>query len=793
MYDMSTISIKSMGKNQFSDDIRSLLSEDRWLIWQEEYNSDFNLVYETNFALTNGYMCTRGSHEEGVKRSLPCTYIAGVFDKSEAFMRELANTPDWLGIRLYVERNMLSVEECEVLEFKRVLDMKKGILVKRVKLRDPFGRETLIEGYRFLSRNNVHRAAIKLYVTPLNYSGVMEMENIVDGTVLNFKDFPRFRVKHLNTLENSSMNDQGCYIESATRDFDLHIGTGSSARVYQKNENNNIIKNKRFSAFGELALEFVDFDVVQNKTIEINKYASVFTERDVSRDSIKECVEREIKAFINDGIQKELSEHIKIYEKMWDIADVNIEGDEEVDKALRFNIFHLMSTANGKDDRVSLGAKLLHGEEYGGHVYWDTELFMLPFFIYTNPDTARTLLKYRYNLIDKARENAKLNGYKGAKYPWESADTGDEQCPDWTIDPDGTCYRCYVAKYEHHITADVAYGINNYFKITHDIDFMLKYGVEIILETARFWVSRCDYNEEYDRYEIKSVTGPDEWHEAVDNNTYTNYLARWNIRKAFELIDWIKKDYCNVYKDISLRISLFDDELNIWKKIEEKIYIPFRKEDKLIEQFEGYFNLKDFIITQYDKNDMPIWPEGAKALNRSLTQINKQADVLMLMFLLDEEFNDEIKKINYDYYEKRTLHRSSLSPSIYSIMGLRVKDHSMAYKYLRRSVMVDLADNQGNTREGIHAASAGGTWQSVICGFGGMGVDEKGILSFNPWLPEKWKKLSFKLYWRGNLLKIEIDRKNINVRLLKAKNPHMTIRVNGETFDIRESFKGEYI
>lgn len=768
-----------MIKDKFSENIKYFMSDDNWLIIQNKYVPKDNLIYETNFALTNGYMCTRASYEEETKISLPCTYIAGVYDKSEAFMRELANTPNWLPLKLYVERNLLGIEDCEILEFLRVLDMKKSILFKKLKLRDANGRETLIEGYRFISKNNLHRAAIKFFITPLNYSGVMEMENIIDGTILNFKDFPRFRVKHLKTLEVSNLNNKGCYIETSTKDHNLHIGTGSVVKVYKNSDTQNIIKNRRYSSFGEVSLEFMDFDVKENETIVIDKFASIYTERDIPSTDIKLNVEKELSDFIITGIDQELKNHIKIYENMWYVANVEIEGDNLIDKALKFNIFHLMSTSNKFDEHVSLGAKLLHGEEYGGHAYWDTEIFMLPFFIFTDPETAKALLKYRYNLLDSARENANLNGYKGAKYPWESADDGTEQCPDWTIEPDGSCYRCYVAKYEHHVTADIAFGIYNYYKLTNDIDFILKYGAEILLETARFWVSRCTYNKVLDRYEILAVTGPDEWHEPVDNNFYTNYMAKWNIKKALEILNMLKENYFSVYMNLTNKISLIKDELANWENVHHKLYIPFSENSKLIEQFEGYFKLKDFTINEYDKNNMPIIPKEALSYGIHNTSINKQADVIMLMFLLEEDFDEKSKKINYDYYEKRTSQRSSLSPSVFSIMGLKVGNNSMAYKYLKRSALVDLNNNQGNTREGIHAASAGGTWQSVILGFAGMSINKNGILCFNPWFPDNWTKLKFKIYYRGQLLEITLEETEIKAKILKGNLDKLNINFKG--------------
>lgn len=773
-----------MIKDVFSKNISALLSEDQWLICQDEYNPKQNLKYETLFALTNGYMGTRGSYEEGTKISLPANYINGVFDRSEAFMRELANTASWVGIKLYVERSLIGVEDCEILEFKRVLDMKKALLAKRMVLRDSEGRETLIEGYRFLSRKDVHRSAIKLFVTPLNYSGLMELENIVDGSVVNFIDFPRFRTKHMRLVENSGMNRRGCYIEAATRDFGLHVGTGACMRIYVDDPRKSVIKTKKFSSFGEQAVEFMDFNVEQNHTVQIDKYAVVYTGREVPNSGVKDAVEKGLCDFAADTLKDELKKHCDVYEKLWKIANVEIDGDPEIDKALRFNIFHLMSTASKDDSRINLGAKLLHGEEYGGHAFWDTEIFMLPFFTYVFPDTARNLLKYRYHLLDKARENARSNGYSGAKYPWESADTGDEECPDWTIEPDGTCYRCYVAMYEHHVTADIAFGLFHYYRVTKDMNMLLEFGAEILLETARFWVSRCEYNSEFDRYEIKAVTGPDEWHEPVDNNCYTNYLARWNISRGLEVAEILKEKYAAAYEDLSSRIVLNEEELVQWKTVRDKIYIPFNSEDKLMEQFQGYFKLTDVVIRDYDENDMPLRPKELKNMRASRTQIIKQADVVMLMLLLGEEFDEEVKRINYEYYEKRCLHRSSLSPSVHSIMGLHVKDSKNAYKYLRRSALVDLNDNQGNSREGIHGASAGGTWQAVICGFGGMNIDRDGILSFDPWFPEHWKKLAYKIYWRNSLLQVKIEKNHVNVSVLEGAKDGIKIKVHDKLVEI---------
>ena len=446
---------------------------------------------------------------------------------------------------------------------------------------------------------------------------------------------------------------------------------------------------------------------------------------------------------------------------------------------MRFNIFHLMSTGNEHDDRVNVGAKLLHGEEYGGHAFWDTELFMLPFFAYVFPKTAKNLESYRYRLLDAARANAAKNGYKGAQYPWESADDGTEQCPDWTIEPDGTCYRCYVADYEHHVTAAVAYGIYDYVKITKDTSFLLKKGGEILMETARFWASRCEYITEKDRYEIRKVTGPDEWHEPVDNNVYTNYLAKWNLRYVIALIQDLKEHHREDYDRIAEKISLTEKEIEEWNLVQSKIYLPRKEGTQLLEQFEGYFDLQEVTIQEYDKNDWPIRPAELKTMKTKETQIIKQADVVMLLHLMGEEFDEETTKLNYSYYEKRTLHGSSLSPSIYSIMGLKVGDDTKAYRYLRRAAFIDLINLQKNTREGIHAANAGGVWQTVVFGFAGLSIDADGILNITPKMPKEWEGVTFRIHYLNSWLEISIDAKN-NAAVKVLEGAQTDVKVNGK-------------
>ena len=376
-------------------------------------------------------------------------------------------------------------------------------------------------------------------------------------------------------------------------------------------------------------------------------------------------------------------------------------------------------------------------------MFWDTEIFMLPFFILTQPDTARALLRYRHHTLDGARANSREYGTGGARYAWESADTGREECPQFT--PDGA-NRFWTREEEVHVSADVAYGIFRYVEATGDTAFLHDYGAEVLFETSRFWVDRVAAAPE-GGYELKQVMGPDEFHSHIDNNAFTNRLAQWHLTRTVALYDELRDQYPDVLDAVATTIGLKPDERDRWQAVAEGIVGP-RTVAGVIEQFTGYFDRDDIPITEWDENDMPRYPQGYHHFNCETTKLLKQPDVVMLNYLLPDEFSPEVKKANFEYYEARTLHKSSLSPSIHAIIGMEVGDTTRAVQYFERSVLVDLADNQGNTAEGMHIASAGGTWQILVNGFGGLRV-LGGRLSFTPWLPGDWQGIRFRIRWRG--------------------------------------------
>jgi kojibiose phosphorylase len=401
------------------------------------------------------------------------------------------------------------------------------------------------------------------------------------------------------------------------------------------------------------------------------------------------------------------------------VADIWIDGDDDAQLAVRFNIYQLLIAGPRHDSFVNIGAKTLSGFGYRGHSFWDTEVFMLPFFTYVRPDIARNLLSYRFHNLPGARQKAQANGYQGAQYPWESAGTGEEVTPTWVPHPtDRTkLVRIWTGDIEIHVSADIAYAIMQYWRLTGDHAFMRNCGARIILETARFWASRAEWNAAANRYEYNDVIGPDEYHDHIDNNAYTNYFARWHLLSATDIASWLEQ----TGSPLLSALNITGEELASWREIAGKIYFAQDPQTRIIEQFEGYYERKPVDLQSLEPRTISVQElfgiEGANS-----TQVLKQPDVLMLLYLHPEAFDDHTVRANYDYYTPRTDHTfgSSLGPAIQAIMACRVGEIGEAYEHFQRAAQADLYDVRGNAGDGIHGASAGGLWQAVVLGFAGL-------------------------------------------------------------------------
>ena len=719
---------------------------DNWLVVEDAFHLKKLHHSETVFTLGNGYLGTRGAFEEKFLGEMRATFLHGVFDDVPVVFTELANAPDWLEMEIVLDGERFSLDRGELLSFNRTLNLKNATLKRDLRWRSPSGQITHLVFERFASLADEHLCAVRATITPENYSGRVEVRSGINGEMDNLS------FKHWDWIDQGSRG-QEAWLRCQTRATKIELAVAVNLSMTVADQRSRVT---RWDVHNHPTL--VAFtDVKPGETATAVKWITQYTSRDV-KDPLKSSRSALKKNAWRDWAEV-WDEHCKAWQSEWNRCDVVIEGDDEAQLAVRFNLFQLLIAAPRHDERVNLGAKTLSGYGYRGHSFWDTEIFMLPFFTYTRPEIARLLLSYRWHNLDGAKTKALVNQFAGAQYPWESAATGEEVTPTWVPDPKDRIrlIRIWTGDIEIHISADVAYGIWQYWQATGDKSFLLERGAEVILETARFWSSRFEWNEELQRHEISDVVGPDEYHDHVDNNVYTNAFARWNLQTALELKNWLEKDHPAEWRKLNRRVRLNSKEVKQWQFDIDHIYVPFDPHTKLIEQFEGYFQRRDVNLAEQEpRSDSMQSILGIEGVNE--TQVLKQPDVLMLMYLMPGLYDFETIKANYAYYTARTDHTfgSSLGPSIQAIMACRVGD-SAAYEHFMRAARADLFDVRSNAGDGIHGASAGGLWQAVVFGFAGLERTAEGWKT-NPHLPDGWKRISFKIVDQGKELCFDVKR-----------------------------------
>ncbi len=746
------------------DYFENYLSDTHWQIFETGWDPKLQNVHETQFALGNGYIGSRAILEENPPDCRPGTFFAGIYEGTRALVPELINAPNPIDFRISINGEKLGVTAMDILNHKRILDMHKGILVRRTIYSNARKKRFDYQSMRFFSMHDKNTAVMQIYVTPVDEDATFTLTNSIDTSIMNMGLVTEGKKKHVTIVESNKFGNVNC-VCTKTIEKEILI-TYASQVIVKKARETFSVPNWTF----ELHLK-------KGETACITNYLSFYTGFDASIEETKNNAVKSVAKSVKKGFDQLFREHCKAWENKWKRANIEIYDDPNIERAIRFNIYHLLIAASENCGDVSIGAKALTGEGYRGHVFWDTEIFCLPFFIYTNPSIARNLLLYRYHRLNAARKIAKGKGYQGAMFPWESADTGEETTPSWYKDSSGNIQKVLTMDQECHITADIAYAVVHYFSATNDVDFLLNYGLEIILEAARFWASRVEYNRGEKRYEINHVMGPDEFHEDVNNNAFTNIMVQWNLKIAVKLSRVFQRRYPAEVKNLKARLNLKPSELENWQKIASKIYIPFSKKTGIIEQFEGFPKKSKILLPELDHRFLLLSPTGI--LNIDKTQYVKQADVVMILFLLSDIFSLKTKKNNYLFYEKRTLHQSSLSASIHAILGAEVGEGNKAYNYFKIATYADLENIYGNTDMGIHAASLGGAWQALINGFAGMRI-RKGILSFNPQLPSEWKSIKFSIKFRDFDILVNIDEEKVNLYFgSKRKTDRLPVRVYG--------------
>jgi len=739
------------------------LSKEEWLIRKKGWSRNKLNVRESLFTLGNGYLGSRGIYEEIPDGTEQGTFIAGVYDRAAAMVPELVNVPNPVDFRIAVEGEKLDISRMNVVDTERILDLKKGFILRKTVFSDTRGRKFLYESLRFFSMSNRHLGAMQIYFKPLDKPVRIIVQDMIDDSVTNVGSALEGRKRHTQLVDVSTAHEAN-YLCVKTFTRKIWIAFASFLAVQRGTGQGIGTLNRIFN-----------MSLKKGETVCFTKIFSIRTSKHTSQARLKNRTIKDLDRAKKNSFATLLKKHKEAMEERWASADVKIEGDKEVQKALRFNIYHLIIAGNANDENVSVGARTMSGHGYRGHIFWDTEIFILPFFIYSYPEIARNLLLYRFNRLNEARNIAREKGYKGVLFPWESADDGRETTPPYAKHLDGSIIEIHTMDMEHHIVSDVAYGVSHYFQATNDEAFMLKAGLEMMLEAARFWASRVTYNHKRDLYEIKRVIGPDEFHEGVNNNAYTNEMARWNLKKTKALYKYFFGKYPRFVRRISRKISLKARELNTWSEIAEKMKIPFSKSKGIIEEFDGYLKKKNVIPDKMNRFFLPTLPSDIPLRDVHKTQLVKQADVIMLMYLLPERFKDNEKRKNYLYYVKRTIHKSSLSPSIHSIMASEVGDHTRGFLYFLFSLYADLKNTHGNTREGVHAASLGGTWQAVVMGFAGFRIID-GMPSFEPRLPGHWRAISFRLRWKGSDIRFRVKMNSVDIYIKGKKKGHFFIK-----------------
>jgi kojibiose phosphorylase len=741
------------------------LSDRDWTIYEYEIDEDKMRYQEAIFTLGNGYLGSRGVLEEGYEEGYAGTYIAGIYDKSNAQSFVIVNVPNPLVTEIYVDGKKLSADGMKVIEHRRVLDMRRAVLFRRT-IFDNDGRRYEYESRRFFSLKNMHLGLVNIAFRSLDGDASVVVRHTIDGRTRNEMQAVGDPIKHYAVTKTSNLGDDLSYLEARTDDLGIVIGMATAGGMADVRSRPRVKSDYRTDE--ESAKREYSFSAKDSIRYEFQHYISVHTSRETAGAVETACL-ASVEAAREQGVSGLLRDHSKAWRRRWESCDIKIEGDPPLQRALRFDMYHLLAAAPPQDIDVSIAAKALSGEWYGGHVFWDTEIYMLPFFIYTQPQLARAFLMYRYRRLQQAIGCANNQQYRGALWPWESAESGEDETPETWVNFDGTILPVYNSKREHHIASDVIYAIYRYHQVTGDEDFMLHHGSEMIFETASFWASRVIYNEERKAYDIRMVIGPNEFQEGVDNNSYTNGLTRWMLRYAVDLYNRLQKTHPDELGAIAEKIGLTAEEVGTWEEIADQL-VFLMDPDGLIEEFEGYFQRENVIIRGWDKHGMPAWPTEVALADVKETQLIKQGDVVLLLYLLSDEFSLETKRINFDYYEPRTTHMSSLSITPYAILATELGYGEKAYKYLHHTTESDLEDIHRNTERGVHAAESGGAWQIVIHGFAGLRVKDS-LLSLNPVLHESWQSIRFRTWFRGKQVEFAISQDKTEASMVKGKDP----------------------
>jgi alpha,alpha-trehalose phosphorylase len=732
-----------------------------WSIAEHRHSTDPSL--ESVFAVANGYLGLRGTPEEGTPAHDPGAILNGLHETWPIVYPEdayglartgqtIVNATDGSIIRLFVDDEPFDLATAKVHRFERVLDMRTGVLQREVEFETERGQRLLVCSTRLASFEHRHLAAMSYEVSSLDSAVRIAISSeLVTHGPGETSDDPRrgkgFAEKVLMPLSARAENARAV-LQLATRNSGLELAVGMEHEIEGA-------KSVEACAEGDRACVVVLADLEPGEHVSLSKYVAYHWSAAASEGDLAGRVDRTLDRAALDGYETIEREHRGHVAEFWHRSDVEIEGAPELQRAVRFNLFQLMQ-ATARAEGLGVAAKGTTGRGYEGHYFWDTEIYVVPFLIHTSPRWARQVLDFRCGMLGAARERAREVGHRGALYPWRTIN--GEEASAW--------YAAGTAQY--HINADIAYAFRHYAWVTGDIGFLLGDGSQALVDTARLWMELGFFSERLDgRFCINSVTGPDEYTTVVDNNAYTNLMAAENLEGAARVMQWLLGEDPEAYAELVRATGLTDAEIEGWLRAAERMYVPRHEELGIVLQDDDFLHRKrwDFEGTPKDKHPLLLHFHPLELYRH---QVIKQTDVVLATYLVGHHFDEEETRRTFDYYDPLTTGDSTLSACIQSVIASEVGYEDEALGYFEQAAMVDLDDAHGNTADGIHIASCGGTWLALVAGFGGL-RDFDGDVRFSPRLPAGWERLRFRVQVRGQLVEVDMTPEGTSYELLEGR------------------------
>ena len=757
--------------------MKDYIKHHEWKIIEEGFDPKNNRVSESIFSIGNGRFGQRANFEEKYSGdTLRGSYIAGIYypDKTRVgwwkngypeYFAKVINSTNWIGIDVLVDGEELDLHKAQVLSFYRELNMKNGLLSRHFVAKLPSGKEVGVKAERFLSMDDPDLAAISYKVKAINFSGNVQVRPYLDGDVFN--EDSNYEEKFWKETISKIWGNSGVLtLETLKTKFQVCTGM-----LFNATKNKQVINGATSISKEKYIAGNLSCTINKGEEICIEKLVAKLSSLHSEKEKLEENTKKALKRAEKDGYSGLFKKHQKKWDAIWQRSDIIIEGDVAAQQGIRFNIFQLNQTYTGDDDRLNIGPKGFTGEKYGGVTYWDTEGYCLPFYLGTAPQqVSKNLLLYRYKHLGKAIENAEKLGFTNgaALYPMVTIN-GEECHNEWEITFE-----------EIHRNGAIAYAIWNYINYTGDKAHLAPYGFEVLLAISRFWAQRVNWSNEKQSYVILGVTGPNEYENNVNNNFHTNNIAVWTLKYTIEAIEYMKKDHPYLYSELTRKWE-FNEllETTKWKDIIHKMYFPYDEERKIYLQQDGFLDKELTPVHELSPEETPIHQNWS--WDRILRSCYiKQADVLQSILWAENDYSIDAIKRHFDFYEPLTVHESSLSSCVHTILASKIGYKERAYEFYLRTARLDLDDYNNDTDDGLHITSMGGTWMSFVMGFGGLRAVD-GSLVFNPFLPENWKSYSFRVDFRGAHLEVKkgkdcfsvVNHSNVSVNLVVWGKEHV--------------------